>query len=51
MKKIIGLAISGLLLLALVAGGTYAYFSDTETSSGNSFTAGTLNLVVKLRIH
>jgi predicted ribosomally synthesized peptide with SipW-like signal peptide len=43
-KKIIGLAISGLLLLALVAGGTYAYFSDTETSPGNSITAGTLNL-------
>jgi predicted ribosomally synthesized peptide with SipW-like signal peptide len=29
---------------ALVAGGIYAYFSDTETSSGNTFTAGTLDL-------
>jgi predicted ribosomally synthesized peptide with SipW-like signal peptide len=29
---------------ALVGGGTYAYFSDTETSSGNTFTAGTLDL-------
>jgi predicted ribosomally synthesized peptide with SipW-like signal peptide len=26
--------------------GTYSYFSDTETSSGNKFTAGTLNLKV-----
>lgn len=25
-------------------GGTVAYFSDTETSTGNTFTAGTLNL-------
>ena len=30
---------------ALVGGGIYAYFSDTETSTGNTFTAGTLNLV------
>jgi predicted ribosomally synthesized peptide with SipW-like signal peptide len=45
MKKIIGLTISAILLLALVAGGTYAYFSDTETSNDNTFTAGTLDLV------
>lgn len=32
---------------AVVAGSTYAYFSDTGTSTGNTFTAGTLNL--KLR--
>jgi predicted ribosomally synthesized peptide with SipW-like signal peptide len=31
--------------LAIIAGGTWAYFSDTETSTGNTFTAGTLNLV------
>jgi len=30
---------------ALIGGGIYAYFSDTETSTGNTFTAGTLNLV------
>ena len=30
---------------ALVGGGIYAYFSDTEASMGNTFTAGTLNLV------
>jgi len=32
--------------LALVGGGTWAYFSDVETSEGNVFTAGTLNLKV-----
>ena len=32
--------------MALVAGGTFAYFSDTEISTGNSLTAGTLNLQV-----
>ena len=34
-------------LVAMTAGaGTLAYFSDTETSTGNSFTAGTLDLKV-----
>jgi predicted ribosomally synthesized peptide with SipW-like signal peptide len=32
------------LVGALVGGGVYAYFSDTETSTGNTFTAGTLDL-------
>jgi spore coat-associated protein N len=32
------------LVGALIGGGVYAYFSDTETSTGNVFTAGTLNL-------
>jgi predicted ribosomally synthesized peptide with SipW-like signal peptide len=32
------------LVGALVGGGVYAYFNDTETSTGNVFTAGTLNL-------
>jgi spore coat-associated protein N len=32
-------------IVALVAGaGTFAYFSDVETSSGNTFTAGTIDL-------
>lgn len=39
-----------LLLIGVVAAmagaGTLAYFSDTETSSGNTFTAGTLDLKV-----
>lgn len=44
MKKILGLTIAALLVMALVGGGTWAYFSDVETSSDNTFTAGTLNL-------
>ncbi|HUT96049.1 MAG TPA: TasA family protein [Candidatus Paceibacterota bacterium] len=44
MKKIIlSLAIVG-VVGAIVIGGTIAYFSDTETSTGNTFTAGTLDL-------
>jgi len=31
---------------ALVVGATIAYFSDTETSSGNIFTAGNIDLKV-----
>lgn len=30
----------------LASGATVAYFSDTESSNGNNFTAGTLNLTV-----
>ena len=44
MKKILGLTIAALLVMALVGGGTWAYFSDVETSTGNVFTAGTLDL-------
>ncbi|WP_148305910.1 TasA family protein [Geoglobus acetivorans] len=40
--------IVGVLMVALVGlvigAGTFAYFSDTETSSGNQITAGTLEL-------
>ena len=46
MKKMLGLAISGLLVIGLVAGGTFAYFSDTEQSTANTFTAGTLDLKI-----
>jgi spore coat-associated protein N len=42
-KKIIGLSVA-LLIILVVAGGTWAFFSDTETSSNNQFSAGTLNL-------
>jgi len=45
MKKILGLTVVALLVMALVGTGTWAYFSDVETSTGNVFTAGTLNLV------
>ena len=46
MKKILGLTVAALLVMALVGGGTWAYFSDTETSSNNTFTAGTLDLTL-----
>lgn len=41
--------LASLVLMALVAtavGGTLATFSDTETSTGNTITAGTLDLLV-----
>ena len=41
--------IAGIVLAmaaVLSSGAIYAYFSDTETSSGNTFTAGTLDLKV-----
>ena len=44
MKKILGLTIAALLVMGLIGGGTWAYFTDVETSTGNVFTAGTLNL-------
>jgi len=31
---------------AIVVGGTIAYFSDTETSTGNTFTAGAIDLTI-----
>jgi predicted ribosomally synthesized peptide with SipW-like signal peptide len=44
MKKILmSVAVIG-FVGALAAGATSAYFSDTETSTGNTFTAGTLDL-------
>jgi spore coat-associated protein N len=46
MKKIIVLCMSMVLIIGLVAGGTWAYFSDTETSNNNSLTAGTLDLKI-----
>jgi spore coat-associated protein N len=44
MKKILGLSIAALLIIAIVGVGTWAYFSDTEASTGNSLIAGTLDL-------
>lgn len=34
------------LAAALIGAGSFAYFSDTETSTGNTFTAGSLDLEV-----
>ncbi len=46
MKKIIiSLGIIGVVAAAVI-GGTIAYFSDTETSSGNTLTAGVIDIVV-----
>ena len=49
MRNTKGILMSILMIgvVAMAAGvGTLAYFSDTETSTGNTFTAGTLNLTV-----
>jgi len=46
MKKVlISLSIIG-AVAAVVVGATTAYFSDTETSTGNTFTAGSIDLKV-----
>ena len=44
-KLIISLATIA-AVAAIAVGGTIAYFSDTETSTGNTFTAGTLDLLI-----
>jgi predicted ribosomally synthesized peptide with SipW-like signal peptide len=44
MKKILGLAIAALIIMATVGFGSWAYFNDTETSSNNQLAAGTLDL-------
>ncbi|MFC1947702.1 TasA family protein [Chloroflexota bacterium] len=46
MKKILGLTVAAVLVIGLVGGGTWAYFSDTEETTGNIFSAGTLDLGV-----
>jgi len=45
-KKILFTVMSLALVIGLVSAGAFAYFSDTETSTGNSFTAGTLDLEI-----
>lgn len=44
MKKILGLGIVAILVMAMVGGGTWAYFSDTEATTDNILVAGTLDL-------
>ena len=44
MKKILGLTIAFMLLIGMTSIGTWAYFSDVETSGGNVLAAGTLDL-------
>ena len=43
MKKILGLTIAALLVMGLVGGGTWAYFSDVEAAT-DILTAGTIDL-------
>jgi len=43
-KKILISLMTIALVSALIGGGVFAYFSDVETSTGNVFTAGTLDL-------
>ena len=47
MKKILSLSIVALMVIGLVAGGTWAFFSDTESSTNNEFSAGTLDLTIE----
>ena len=42
---LISLSVIG-AVAAIVIGGTIAYFSDTETSTGNTLTAGVIDIVV-----
>lgn len=44
MKKILVSLLTVLAMAGIVVGATRAYFSDTETSSGNTFTSGILDL-------
>ncbi len=46
MKKIVGLSVAALLIIGIIGGATFAYFSDTEIAVDNTLTAGTLNLQV-----
>jgi predicted ribosomally synthesized peptide with SipW-like signal peptide len=46
LKKIVVLSLIGVVLISLTAAGTWAFFSDTETSTANTVTSGTLNLQV-----
>jgi predicted ribosomally synthesized peptide with SipW-like signal peptide len=49
MNKKILISLSVIAAVAAIAiGGTIAYFSDTETSTGNTFTAGSLDLIVDI---
>ena len=46
MKKILISLMAIALVIGLVGAGTIAYFSDEETSTGNTFKAGTLDLAL-----
>lgn len=50
-KKIFMSASTIAFVTALVVGGTGAFFSDTETSAANTFTAGAIDLTVDSEAH
>ncbi|MDD5509452.1 MAG: TasA family protein [Dehalococcoidales bacterium] len=45
-KYLLLLSLAAVLVAGAAASGTFALFSDTETSEGNVFTAGTIDLAV-----
>ena len=45
LKKKLGMGVASALGLALIGGGTFAFFSDKEVSN-NTFAAGTLDLTL-----
>jgi len=45
-KKLLLSILAIFLVIGLVGAGTFAWFQDTETSTGNTFTAGTMDLKV-----
>ena len=47
MKKILIGLIAIFSIIGLVGTGVWAYFQDTETSTGNIFQAGTLDLKIR----
>jgi predicted ribosomally synthesized peptide with SipW-like signal peptide len=46
MRKILGLTVAALLVMGLVGGGTWAFFTSEASVAGNTVTAGTLTLSV-----
>lgn len=46
MKRIVSSGVMLVAVLAVLVGGTGAFFNDTETSTGNVFTAGSIDLKV-----
>lgn len=50
-KRILLSSLSILASAAIVAGATFAFFSDSETSAGNTFTAGGLDLKIDSEAH
>jgi spore coat-associated protein N len=46
MKRIVGLNLAVLLIIAVVGNATWAFFNDTESSQDNIITAGTLDLQI-----